>query len=99
MNLKVRFTPDNRRPSMAFEAPDQSRIRSVLDRPGKPGDDSFDCCDAAASPRTKTPPYAFSVSKNRTGSPLDGVVNSPCHITRLPRTKVPTGQPVTRTPS
>ena len=45
------------------------------------------------------PPYAFSVSRNRTGSPVDGVVTSPCHITRLPRTKVPTGQPVTRTPS
>ena len=44
-------------------------------------------------------PYAFSVSRNRTGSPVDGVVTSPCHITRLPRTKVPTGQPVTRTPS
>ena len=44
-------------------------------------------------------PYAFSVSRNRTGSPVDGVATSPCHITRLPRTKVPTGQPVTRTPS
>ena len=44
-------------------------------------------------------PYAFNVSRNRTGSPVDGVVTSPCHITRLPRTKVPTGQPVTRTPS
>mgnify|MGYP003694445823 CR=1 FL=1 len=43
--------------------------------------------------------YAFNVSRNRTGSPVDGVVTSPCHITRLPRTKVPTGQPVTRTPS
>ena len=42
--------------------------------------------------------HAFSVSRNRTGSPADGVTNSPCHITRLPRTKVPTGQPVTRTP-
>ena len=49
--------------------------------------------------RLRAPPYAFSVSRNRTGSPIDGVVNSPCHITRLPRTKVPTGQPVTRTPS
>ncbi len=44
-------------------------------------------------------PYAFNVSRNRTGSPVEGVVTSPCHITRLPRTKVPTGQPVTRTPS
>ena len=43
--------------------------------------------------------YVFSVSRNRTGSPVDGVVNSPCHITRRPRTKVPTGQPVTRMPS
>jgi hypothetical protein len=49
--------------------------------------------------RLKAPPYAFSVSRNRTGSPDDGVVSSPCHITRLPRTKVPTGQPVTRRPS
>jgi hypothetical protein len=45
------------------------------------------------------PNYPLSVSRNRTGSPDDGVVNSPCHITRRPRTKVPTGQPVTRTPS
>jgi hypothetical protein len=44
-------------------------------------------------------PYALNVSRNRTGSPVDGVITSPCHITRLPRTKVPTGQPVTRTPS
>jgi hypothetical protein len=43
--------------------------------------------------------HAFSVSKNLTGSPCDAVTTSPCHITRLPRTKVPTGQPVTRTPS
>ena len=43
--------------------------------------------------------YGLSVSRNRTGSPIDGVVTSPCHITRLPRTKVPTGQPCTRTPS
>ena len=50
----------------------------------------------AVSPDT---PYGFSVSRNRTGSPDDGVTNSPCHITRLPRTKVPTGQPVTRIPS
>src|SRR5204862_5502859 len=43
--------------------------------------------------------HALSVSRNRTGSPVEGVATSPCHITRLPRTKVPTGQPVTRTPS
>src|SRR5207244_2639654 len=43
--------------------------------------------------------YCFNVSRNRTGSPLEGVVTSPCHITRRPRTKVPTGQPVTSTPS
>ncbi len=43
--------------------------------------------------------YGFSVSRNRTGSPCDGVTTSPCHITRLPRTNVPTGQPVTRRPS
>ena len=43
--------------------------------------------------------YAFNVSRNLTGSPVDGVITSPCHITRLPRTKVPTGQPVTVTPS
>jgi hypothetical protein len=29
--------------------------------------------------------YATSVSMNRIGSPVDGVTNSPCHITRLPR--------------
>src|SRR5437879_2613860 len=44
-------------------------------------------------------PYAFSVSRNRTGSPCEAVTSSPCHITRRPRMKVPTGQPVTRTPS
>src|SRR3979490_2509218 len=43
--------------------------------------------------------HAFSVSRNCPGSPVDGASNSPCHITRRPRTKVPTGQPVTRTPS
>ena len=43
--------------------------------------------------------YGFSVSRNRTGSPVDGVASSPCHITLRPRTKVPTGQPVTFTPS
>jgi hypothetical protein len=47
----------------------------------------------------KAPGYPFSVSKNRTGSPVDGVTSSPCHITRRPRTNVPTGQPVTFTPS
>ena len=36
MNLKVRFTPDNRHPSMAFEAPDQPRSRGVLDHPLEP---------------------------------------------------------------
>src|SRR5262249_21438171 len=29
---------------------------------------------------------AFSVSRNRTGSPVDGVNSSPCHMTRRPRT-------------
>ena len=36
---------------------------------------------------------------NRTASPVDGAVSSPSHITRRPRTKVPTGQPVTVLPS
>ena len=39
-----------------------------------------------------------SVSTKRTVSPCAGVESSPCHITLLPRTKVPTGQPVTLTP-
>jgi hypothetical protein len=56
-------------------------------------------CFAALAMTDDRPPYTFNVSRNRTGSPLDGAVTSPCHITRLPRTKVPTGQPVTRTPS
>src|SRR6267378_773581 len=47
---------------------------------------------------TESVTHAFSVSRNCTGSPVDGASNSPCHITRRPRTKVPTGQPVTRTP-
>src|SRR5689334_4390708 len=37
------------------------------------------------------PAHAFNVSRNLTGSPVDGVTTSPCHITRLPRTNVPTG--------
>ena len=37
--------------------------------------------------------------QNRTASPVDGAVSSPSHITRRPRTKVPTGQPVTVLPS
>ena len=36
---------------------------------------------------------------NRTASPDDGAVSSPSHITRRPRTIVPTGQPVTVFPS
>jgi hypothetical protein len=43
-------------------------------------------------PRSIQPP-------NRTASPVDGAVSSPSHITRRPRTKVPTGQPVTIFPS
>src|SRR6478672_8143856 len=35
----------------------------------------------------------------RNGAPVAGAASSPCHITRRPRTKVPTGQPVTRMPS
>lgn len=71
---------------------------------------SFDLNARAERPRMTREPqkttllgaallYGFSVSRNRTGSPRDGVVSSPCHITLAPRTKVPTGQPVTRTPS
>ena len=37
--------------------------------------------------------------QNRTASPVDGAVSSPSHITRRPRTIVPTGQPVTVLPS
>jgi hypothetical protein len=37
--------------------------------------------------------------ENLTASPPDGAVSSPSHITRRPRTKVPTGQPVTVLPS
>jgi len=33
------------------------------------------------------------------GWPVLGVTSSPSHITLLPRTMVPTGQPVTVTPS
>ena len=38
-------------------------------------------------------------SKNRTGCPVRSVTRLPSHMTRLPRTTVPTGQPVTVTPS
>jgi hypothetical protein len=62
------------------------------------GDDGYDWRGVLPSLNNRNA-YAFSVSRNRTGSPVDGVVTSPCHITHLPRTKVPTGQPVTRTPS
>ena len=51
------------------------------------------------APRSALTVYGFSVSRKRTVSPVDGVVSSPCHITRWPRTKVPTGQPLTCTPS
>jgi hypothetical protein len=37
--------------------------------------------------------------QNRTASPVEGAVSSPSHITLRPRTKVPTGQPVTVFPS
>jgi hypothetical protein len=40
-----------------------------------------------------------SPHQNRTASPVEGVVTSPSHITRRPRTIVPTGQPVTVLPS
>lgn len=43
-------------------------------------------------------PYS-SASRNRMGWPIEAVTSSPCHITVLPRTMVPTGQPVTVTPS
>jgi hypothetical protein len=36
---------------------------------------------------------------NLTASPVEGPVSSPSHITRRPRTIVPTGQPVTVFPS
>ena len=47
------------------------------------------------------PPYSPfpSVSSNRTTSPRDGASSVPSHMTMLPRTMVPTGQPVTVTPS
>lgn len=38
-------------------------------------------------------------SENSTALPCPGVATSPSHITRFPRTIVPTGQPVTFTPS
>ena len=40
-----------------------------------------------------------SVSTNRTARPVDGATSSPSHMTRRPRTTVPTGQPVTVLPS
>ena len=40
-----------------------------------------------------------SASKNRTASPPDAPTSCPSHITRRPRTIVPTGQPVTDLPS
>jgi hypothetical protein len=85
-----------------LKLPNQSRIRGALHHPLEPviglaeGETRWRVTTVC---RLRAPPYAFRASRNRTGSPLDGVVNSPCHITRLPRTKVPTGHPVTRTPS
>ncbi len=43
--------------------------------------------------------HACNVSENRTAAPTEGVTSSPSHITRWPRTMVPTGHPVTVTPS
>src|SRR6202022_2827530 len=71
--------------------------RSVLDHP--PSRVTTSEVGSASRPRLSVKNYALSVSRNRTGSPVDGAITSPCHITRRPRTKVPTGQPVTRTPS
>ncbi|MGK2227021.1 MAG: hypothetical protein ACI9GK_000831 [Devosia sp.] len=55
------------------------------------------------TPKLPKPPKLYascvSASKNLIGWPVDGVTNSPCHITVLPRTMVPTGHPVTVTPS
>ena len=42
---------------------------------------------------------AMNSHQNRTASPVAGAVSSPSHITRRPRTIVPTGQPVTAFPS
>ena len=42
---------------------------------------------------------AAQLSRNRTGSPWAGPAISPSHMTRRPRTNVPTGQPCTLTPS
>lgn len=49
--------------------------------------------------RGTDPQPSGNASRNRIGCPIDGVTSSPCHITVLPRTIVPTGQPVTVTPS
>src|SRR3981189_3438378 len=85
-------------------------VSGLNTRPGDPVFQSYRVL-TSASRRTGSPAfadddipsltltYAFRVSKNRTASPVEDVTNSPCHITRRPRTKVPTGQPVTRTPS
>jgi hypothetical protein len=43
--------------------------------------------------------YFTTASENSTALPCDGVVISASHMTRMPRTMVPTGQPVTFLPS
>ena len=56
---------------------------------------------AAMADRKRTPEVqaGASVSRKRTVSPVDGSVSSSSHMTRRPRTTVPTGQPVTVCPS
>src|SRR5262245_50493654 len=45
------------------------------------------------------PTQIGKVSEKRTRSPCAGALRLPCHMTLWPRTNVPTGQPVTATPS
>ena len=57
------------------------------------------CCSACSVTTAEEPPHCRAKpSANSTASPCPDVTISPSHITRLPRTIVPTGQPVTVRP-
>lgn len=66
------------------------------------GDDGTMSGGAVERRRPREPPPHLdwgNASSNTTASPRDGPTSAPCHITVRPRRIVPTGQPVTVTPS
>jgi len=79
------------------EASDRADKPRSTGSPGQPGDDRCARGDAPPSLHSSCG-SRLNASRNRTGSPSDGVRDFACHITRFaaPRCR---RQPVTRTPS